>query len=391
MHYPFYFHDEHRLFRESLRAFLDREIMPYIDDWEAAGEIPRWVWKRFGDMGYFGLNLPERYGGLDLDFWYQVIFIEELSRCHSAGFAAAITAHPILALTHLAESGSPALQERYLRPGIAGEKFGGLAITEPGAGSDVAALGTRAERDGDRYVMNGSKTFITNGVLSDFLIVAAKTDPEAGAGGISLIVVDRDTPGLSAGALRKLGWQASDTAELHFDNVRVPATNRIGEENAGFLYIMERFALERLVMAVSAVAGSDHGLQYALRYMSEREAFGRPINKFQVLRHRAAQLAAEIERARAFVYHLCRAYDAKDYLVKECAMAKLLATELSDRVISEALQFLGGYGYMEEYRVARMFRDSRLGTIGGGTSEIMCEIIARMVIDEQAYEQIPGR
>jgi len=376
------FNEEHQLFRQSLRDWLEREILPHIDQWEEEREIPRWVWPAFGEMGYFGLNFPEAYGGLDLDFWYQVIFIEELSRCYSAGFAAAITAHPILALTHIAETGSDFLRERYLRPGIAGEKFGALAITEPGGGSDVAAMRTRALRRGDHYLLQGSKTFITNGLLSDFIVVAAKTNPEGGAAGLSLLVVDRDSPGLAATKLEKLGWHASDTAELHFDQVQVPAENLIGQENMGFYYIMQRFALERLVMAVSAVAGASHGLEYALQYMSERQAFGRPLNRFQELRHRIAQLSAELERAQAFNYQLCEAFNRGEYQVRECAMAKMLSTELADKVAYQCLQFLGGYGYMEEYKMARVFRDSRLGTIGGGTSEIMCEIIAKMMLDE---------
>lgn len=375
------FTEEHQLFRRSLRDWLDREMLPHIDQWEENREIPRWVWPAFGEMGYFGLNFPEAYGGLDLDFWYQVLFIEELSRCYSAGFAAAITAHPILALTHIAEAGSDFLKEKYLRPGIAGEKFGALAITEPGGGSDVAAMRSRAAQYGNHYLLRGSKTFITNGVLSDFIVVAAKTNPEAGAAGISLFVVDRDSNGLSASKLKKLGWRASDTAEIHFDEVEVPVENLIGQENMGFYYIMQRFALERLVMAVSAVAGAGHGLEYALQYMSERHAFGRPINRFQELRHRVAQLSAELERAQAFNYQLCEAFNREEYQVKECAMAKMLSTELADRVTYECLQFLGGYGYTEEYKAARMFRDSRLGTIGGGTSEIMCEIIAKMMLD----------
>lgn len=376
------FTEEHQLFRRSLRDWLDREMLPHIDQWEAEQEIPRWVWPAFGEMGYFGLNFPEAYGGMDLDFWYQVIFIEELSRCYSAGFTAALTAHPILALTHIAEAGSDFLKEKYLRPGIAGEQFGALAITEPGGGSDVAAMRSRAVRHGKHYLLRGSKTFITNGALSDFIVVAAKTDLEAGAAGISLFVVDRNSDGLSASKLEKLGWHASDTAEIHFDEVKVPVENLLGQENMGFYYIMQRFALERLVMAVSAVSGAEHGLEYALQYMSERHAFGRPINRFQELRHRVAQLSAELERARAFNYQLCEAFNRCEHRIKECAMAKLLSTELADTVAYECLQFLGGYGYTEEYKAARMFRDSRLGTIGGGTSEIMCEIIAKMVIGE---------
>ncbi len=374
--YP-YFNDEHHLFRQSLREFLNQEVKPYLDEREAAERIPREIWPKFGEMGYFGLCFPEAYGGSGLDFWYQVIFIEEVSRCNSAGFGAAITAHPILALTHIAESGSEELKTRYLKPGIAGERFGGLAITEPFAGSDVAAIRTTAVQEGDTYVINGSKTFITNGVWSDFLVVACKTKPDAGAHGISLIVVDRNTPGLSAVNLKKLGWHASDTGEIAFDQVRAPAENLIGQPHMGFYYIMQRFALERLAMAVSAVAAAEDALEYTLQYMQERQAFGRPINKFQVLRHRIAQLAAEIERSRAFNYQLAAAFNDGAYQVKECAMAKLLSTELADKVMTECLQCFGGYGYMEEYKIARMFRDSRIGTIGGGTSEIMREIIAK--------------
>jgi alkylation response protein AidB-like acyl-CoA dehydrogenase len=371
---------EPELFRESLRDFLAQEILPHIDAWETAGEIPRWVWRKFGEMGYFGLNFPEAYGGQDLDFWYQVIFIEELSRCNSAGFAAAMIAHPILALTHINASGSDFLKEKYLISGINGELFGALAITEPGAGSDVANLQTKAVKQGDYYQIDGSKTFITNGVLSDFIVTAVKTENQMGAGGISLIVVDRGTPGLSAQKLHKLGWHASDTGLIAFDEVRVPAEQLIGQAGMGFYYIMQRFALERLVMAISGVAAAEDALEYTLQYMAERQAFGRPINKFQVLRHRMAQLAAEISRAKVFNYTLAQAYNDGAYQVKECAMAKLLATQLSDKVMTECLQAFGGYGYMEDYKIARMFRDSRIGTIGGGSSEIMCEIIAKAVM-----------
>ena len=371
------FTEEHQLFRRSLRDFLDREVVPHVDEWEEAGELPRSLWRLFGEMGYFGLQCPEAYGGSDLDFGYTVVFLEEVSRCYSAGFAAAITAHPILALAHLAAAGSEHLKDRYLRPGIAGEQFGGLAITEPGTGSNVAGIATRADRRGDHYLVHGAKTFITNGVRSDFLVVAVKTDPEAGAGGISLLVIDREADGLSARPLKKLGWHASDTAELNFDGVRVPVANRIGEENAGFYYIIQRCALERLAMAVSAVAGCDHALEYTLEYMAGREAFGRPINRFQVLRHRLAQLTSEVERARQFNYLLSRAYDEGQPLIKEAAMAKLLSTQLADRVMYECLQCFGGYGYMEDYKIARMFRDSRISRIFGGSNEIMKMLIAR--------------
>lgn len=381
----YYFQEEHQLFRQSLRDFLNREVVPHIPAWEEAGELPVSIFKAFGDQGYFGLQFPEEIGGIGGDFFFSVVLLEEMQRVNSGGFAAAVGAHAFLALPHLFLSGSDDLKERYLKPGFAGEKIGCLAITEPGGGSDVASLRTSARREGDSYVVNGSKTFITNGVSSDFLIVAVRTGTDPGAGGVSLIVIDRDSPGLSASKLDKLGWRASDTGEIAFDEVRVPVSNLLGQENAGFIYIMQRFALERLILAIGGMAAADYALEVTLDYMQSREAFGRPINRFQELRHRVAQMASEIECQRQFIYHLSERYNNGDYLVKEAAMAKLLATQLSDKVIYDCLQMHGGYGFMEDYPLARMFRDSRLGTIGGGTSEIMCEIIAKTLIDQKTY------
>ena len=380
-----YFSEEHNQFRQSLRDFLQKDVVPNVDEWEKVGNPPREVWKKFGDMGYFGLRFPEKYGGLDLDFFYDVILLEELAKVNSAGTSAALGAHSYLSLAHLNNEGSEEQKQKYLVPGIAGEIFGCLAITEPGGGSDVASMRTTAVRDGDDWIINGSKTFITNGVLSDYLIISAKTEPELKSAGISMFVIDRNTNGLSATKLDKLGWRASDTAEIAFDEMRVHANALLGEENQGFYYIMQQFALERLIMAIGGVAGSEYALQCGLDYMREREAFGRPLTKFQELRHRVAQLAAEIEQQKQFVYYLCDRFTKGEYIVKEAAMAKLLATQLSDKVTFEVVQFLGGYGYMEDYQASRMFRDSRLGQIGGGTSEIMKEIIAKMAIDEIKY------
>jgi acyl-CoA dehydrogenase len=380
-----YFTEEHNQFRQSLRGFLQKEVVPFVDEWEKVGNPPRDIWKKFGDMGYFGLRFPEKYGGLSLDFFYDVILLEELAKINSAGTSAAIGAHTYLSLAHLNNEGSEEQKQKYLVPGIAGEIFGCLAISEPGGGSDVASMRTTAVKDGDDWIINGSKTFITNGVLSDYLIISAKTEPELKQAGISMFVVDRNTVGLSATKLDKLGWRASDTAEMAFADMRVPADALLGEENQGFYYIMQQFALERLIMAIGGVAGSEYALQYGLDYMREREAFGRPLTKFQELRHRIAQLAAEIEQQKQFVYYLCDRFTKGKYIVKEAAMAKLLATQLSDKVTFEVVQFLGGYGYMEDYQASRMWRDSRLGQIGGGTSEIMKEIIAKMAIDEVKY------
>lgn len=378
--YSHYFTEEHTLFRQSLRAFLQKEVIPHIDGWEEAGEVPRSIYQLFGEMGYLGLRQEEKYGGSDLDFWFTVIFNEELARVNSGGFGAAIGAHAYLALTHLKAQGTAAQKEKYIVPGILGERIGCLAITEPGGGSDVQSLRTTATKKGDYYLVNGSKTFITNGVNSDYIVAAVQTGE-----GISMLIIDRETPGVSATPLKKLGWHASDTGEIAFDNVQVPTSNLLGKENQGFLYIMQHFVLERLTMAIGGMAASGYALEVTLQYMSERTAFGRPINRFQVLRHRIAQMASEVEMNKAFIYNLCQRFEDGEYLVKEASMAKLLATQLCDKITTQCLQMFGGYGFMEEYPLARMFRDSRLGTIGGGTSEIMCEIIAKMVIDGKGY------
>ncbi|WP_051296219.1 acyl-CoA dehydrogenase family protein [Eisenibacter elegans] len=387
----YYFNEEHRLFREGVRQFLAKEVIPHVDQWEKDGRVPKELWLKFGEMGYLGLNFPEEYGGMDADFWYSVVFLEELARCFSGGLAIIPTAHQYMALPYIAKVGSEFLKDKYLRKGISGEWLSSIAITEPSAGSDAAAIKTTARREGDYYIVNGSKTFITNGVYGDFLITVVKTNPAAGSAGVSLLVIDRHAEGVSANKLNKLGWHASDTAELFFENVKVPVENLIGEEGKGFYYLMGGLQLERLAGAVAATAASDFALKYALEYMGQREAFGRTINKFQALRHRVADMAAEIESTKYFVYHACRMHSDGHYAVKEASMAKLLATELSDKTMYKALQFFGGYGFIEDYKIARMFRDSRVGTIGGGSSEIMREIIAKMVIDDVQYDSAIGK
>jgi len=381
----YYLTEEHLLFRKTLRDFLDKEVMPFVDQWEIDEQLPKELFLKFGEMGFFGLTQEEKYGGSNLDFWYDVIFIEEISKSNSGGFGASISAHPYLSMSHLKHEASDFIKQKYLPKAISGEWHGALAITEHHAGSDVAGIKTTAVKDGDEYVINGSKCFITNGVSADYIVVACKTSA-TGSSGISMILVDGNSVGLSKNNLKKLGWKASDTAELAFDNVRVPIANLLGDENKGFYYIMQRFELERLTLALGAISSSEWALEYTLKYMNERKAFGKTINKFQVLRHRIAQLSAELESVKTFTYHVCQMHNDKNYCVKEASMSKLLATELSDKVAYQCLQMFGGYGYMEEYKMARFFRDSRLGTIGGGSSEIMCEIIAKMVIDEVDYQ-----
>ncbi len=381
-----YFTEEHEHFRKSFRDFLQKEVVPHVDKWEKTGTIERFIWEKFGEMGYFGLNYPEEYGGLDLDLFYTVIFLEELQRINSGGFAAAMWAHAYLAMTHLNKEGDDRIKKEYLAPSITGEKIGCLCITEPFGGSDVAGMKSTAVKKGDKYILNGSKTFITNGVYSDYLVVAAKTSPEKGNKGMSIFVVDRDTPGISATKLDKLGWRASDTGEIAFNDVEIPAENLMGEEGQGFPYIMQHFALERLIMGINAHARTEYALEYTLEYMSERTAFGKTIDKFQALRHKIADIASEVEMAKQFNYAVAKQLDEGHYVVKEASMSKLLSTKIADEGINSCLQFLGGYGYMEEYPLARMLRDSRLGPIGGGTSEILREIIAKMIIDKKEYK-----
>jgi len=383
-----YFTEEHKLFRESIQDFLKKEVVPHIEKWEKSGTIDRFIWKKFGDMGFLGISYPEAYGGLNLDLFYAVILLEELQKINSGGFAAAIWAHMYLAMTHLNKEGNHEIKQQYLAPSISGDKIGCLCISEPFGGSDVAGMRTTAVKNGDHYIINGSKTFITNGVYSDYLVVAAKTNPELGNKGISIFVVDRDSKGLSATKLDKLGWNASDTAEIAFDNVKIPATNLLGKENAGFGYIMQHFALERLIMGINAHARAEYALEYVLEYMSQREAFGRTIDKFQALRHNIADLYTDMEICKEFNYSVAYRLNNNEYVVKESTMSKLKSTKMADEVIYQCLQFMGGYGYMENYPMARLLRDSRLGPIGGGTSEILREILARIIIDKKEYKPV---
>jgi len=383
-----YFTEEHEVFRESFKDFLQKEVVPHIDKWEKTGNIDRFIWRKFGDMGYFGLSYPEEYGGLNLDIFYMVIFLEELQKINSGGFAAAIWAHVYLAMTHVNVEGDARIKNKYLSASISGEKIGCLCITEPFGGSDVAGMRTTAIRKENSYVINGSKTFITNGVYSDYLIVAAKTDPSSKHAGMSIFIVDRDTPGISATKLDKLGWKASDTGEIAFDNVVVPTENLMGQEGKGFAYIMQHFALERLIMGINAHARAEYAVDYAIQYTSERQAFGKTLDSFQALRHKIAEMASQVEMCKEFNYSIAKRLNDGVYVVKEATMSKLISTKMADEVIYDALQLLGGYGYMEEYPMARLLRDSRLGPIGGGTSEILREIIAKIIIDKKEYKSV---
>lgn len=382
----YYFTEEHEMFRKSLKQFLDKEVAPNIIEWEKQQRIPRDIWKKMGEMGFLGLSYPEEYGGVNLDFFYDFIFCEETSKVFSGGFTITQLVVQYMSGPYILKHGSEALKKKYLPGLISGEMISSIGITEPSAGSDVLNIKTTAIKNGDHYIVNGSKTFITNAVYGDIIVTVVKTDPEAGAGGFSLLILDRNAEGVSARKLNKLGWHASDTAELNFDNVKVPVENLVGEEGQGFYYLMGGLQLERLVGGISAIAACESALEYTLQYMSERKAFGRSINKFQVLRHRMAQLTSEVEVLKQYNLHCARLQNDGVYAVKECSMAKLLSSELSDKVVTQCLQSFGGYGYMEDFHIARMFRDSRILTIGAGSSEIMREIIAKMVIDDVSYQ-----
>ena len=299
-----------------------------------------------------------------------------------------------MATNHILMAGSHALKEKYLKPSVEGKFVGSIAISEPGAGSDVAAMRCTAKREGDYYIINGSKTFITNGIYGNFVTVACKTDGDAGLAGISLIVVDQGTPGFTTNKLKKMGWKSSDTAEMFFDNVKVPVSQLVGNEGQGFFYIMESFQLERLIAGILAVAGCERAIETTLKYMHERAAFGKPISKYQTLRHTMSNLITEVEITKRFVYYCCDLFSRGIFAVKECSMAKMKATELGKTVADECLQMFGGYGYMSEYPIERGYRDARVGTIVGGTTEIMLEIISKIAIDgvnyESAYKNMKG-
>ena len=376
-----YFGEEHESFRRTVRQFLESEVAPYADEWEGARRIPREAFRRMGDLGLLGILFPEELGGTGASIFHALAFLEELPRSRMGGFVAAVSVQQFIATGAIHLHGTPEQKRRWLAPSIAGTKVGAIAISEPDAGSDVAAIRTAARRDGDSWVIDGAKTWITNGVEGDFVVVACRTDRDAGAGGLSLIVVEADAPGFSRSKLRKMGWHSSDTGELTFENVRVPLGNLVGEENEGFYLIMETFVLERLVTAATSVGSARLALEETRKYVLERHAFGKPIGKFQAIRHRLADLYAELEAATQLVYHAAWLHEKGENPVAEACMAKLLATELSKKTADECLQFFGGFGTVEEYPIERFFRDSRFGTIVAGTSEIMREVISKVAID----------
>jgi acyl-CoA dehydrogenase len=383
-----FFNEEHELFRSSVKQFVEKEILPFADQWEKDKKIPRALFQKLGEQGFLGINHEEEFGGSKADIFYTIAYLEELAKCGYAGVCAAVSVHQYMATNHLAEAGTKELKERFLRPSIEGKKVGAIAITEPFGGSDVQAIKTTAVKQGENYVINGSKTFITNGHYADFIVVACKTEQNAGINGMSLIVVEKDTPGFSSTSLNKIGWHSSDTGELAFDNVIVPQKNLVGKEGMAFFYIMESFQIERLVAAILGVGGGEICLEQTLKYMNEREVFGKQIKKFQVLRHEIVQLYTELEAGKQLTYHTAWQMQNGIVPVKECTMAKMYMTELSNKIVDKCLQMFGGYGYMEDFPIARAYRDARVGTIVGGTTQIMKEILAKIIIDDIKYKKV---
>ncbi|HYZ71064.1 MAG TPA: acyl-CoA dehydrogenase family protein [Thermoleophilaceae bacterium] len=373
----FIFTEEHEQLRDSIRAFVERELTPHAEEWEET-TFPDWVFERMGELGFLGLSYPEEYGGQGGDYYANLVLAEEMTRANSGGLAMGIAVHTDMATPPIHLFGTEEQKRDYLAPAIRGEKIACLGITEPDAGSDVSGIKTRAVRDGDEWVINGSKTYITNGHRADFIVLVTKTDPDAGYDGFTLFLVDMDSPGvIREKKLEKLGMHASDTALLAFDDVRVPDHAVLGEVGKGFYHIMWELQGERLIGAAGCVAGAQRAFDKTLEYAHERTAFGRPIGKFQVIRHKFAEMATQIESARQMVYTTAWRFQNGEYPVREISMAKLHASRVAVEVADECIQIHGGAGYMKEYGIERVWRDMRLNRIGAGTDEIMLDVIGR--------------
>jgi len=371
------FDEEHRLFRETVREFLAREVTPYHERWESDGIVPREVWKKAGEHGLLGFAVPEEFGGPGMDdFRYNVVLDEEVAAAGASGLGFGLQNDVMT--PYMVGLTTDEQKRRWLPGFVSGELITAVAMTEPGAGSDLQGVRTTAVRDGDHYVINGQKTFITNGINADLVVTVTKTDPEAGAHGVTLFAVERDMAGFERGRnLDKIGLKAQDTAELFFDNVRVPVANMIGQEGQGFIHLMQNLPQERLSIAVAAVAGAENVLARTITYTKERQAFGRPIAKLQNTRFLLAELATEVDIARVYVDRCVELLNAGELSAVDASKAKWWTSELANKVVDRCLQLHGGYGYMMEYPVAKAFLDSRIQSIYGGTTEIMKEIIGR--------------
>ncbi len=374
------FGDEHDDLRAAIRRFVETELRPHVDEWEDAGWFPNEVFTRMAELGYLGLKYPEELGGEGGDYVHDAVLTEELTGAGSGGLSAGVGAHIGIATPPIWKFGTEDQKQRFLVPAIRGERIAALGISEPGAGSDVAGLRTFARRVDGGYTVNGSKTFITNGVRADFVVTAVKTTQDGGHQGLSFLIVEKGMEGYSVSKkLDKLGWRASDTAELAFDDVFVPDENLLGEENRGFYLIMANFQWERLLMALGAVGSMSRMLDRTIAYANEREAFGRPIGKLQAIRHKIAEMGVKLEASRSLTYHALRLFADGQDAIREVTEAKLLSQRSAYEVADDALQVHGGAGYMKEYEIERAVRDTRLGPIGGGTDEIMKEILSKQL------------
>jgi len=375
---PNFFTPEHEAFRKSVRQWVERELTPHALEWDRAGIFPKDVFKKAGELGFLGINHDPKYGGSGLDYWYVTALCEELVRSHNAGVNMALLVQSQMATPIINEIGTDEQKRLFLEPALKGEKIAALGVSEPSAGSDVANLKTTARRVGDDYVINGSKMWITNGTRADFITLAVRTG-EVGYGGVSLLTFPTDVKGFSVSKkLDKVGNLSSDTAILFFEDCRVPARYLLGEENEGFYHVMTNFQGERLTAAIMATQAMQQMVDDAMKYGNERHAFGKPLIKFQVWRHKFVEHLANIEAARRLTYHAVELFEAKENPVKEISMAKLVAGDYAQKVAYDCQQFFGGMGYIEETPIARAWRDIRLITIGGGTSEIMKEIISKL-------------
>ena len=373
----FIFTDEHEQLRESIRSFVLKELRPHAEEWEET-TFPDWVFQRMGELGFLGLSYPEQYGGQGGDYYCNLVLAEEIVHSNCGGLAMGVAVHTDMATPPIHIFGTEEQKQAYLVPAIRGEKISCLGITEPDAGSDVSGIKTRAVRDGDEWVINGSKTYITNGHRADFIVLVTKTDADAGYDGFTLFIVDMDAPGvIREEKLQKLGMHASDTALLAFQDVRVPDSAVLGEVGKGFYHIMWELQGERLIGAAGATASAQAVFDKTLQYATERQAFGRPISKFQVIRHKFAEMATKIESSRQLTYTTAWRFANGEYPVREISMAKLYASRIACEVADECLQIHGGAGYMKEYGIERVWRDLRLNRIGAGTDEIMLDVIGR--------------
>ncbi|MDQ8021218.1 MAG: acyl-CoA dehydrogenase family protein [Moraxellaceae bacterium] len=378
--------EAHHQFRAQVRGFLDEHMLPFAEAWELERGMPRRAWKQFGDHGLLGLAHATEHGGSARDIFHSIVFLEELGRTGYAGVRASVSLHAYMATHYLARHATADLRAKYLGPSIRGEKIAALAITERDAGSDLSRLATTAVRDGDDYIVTGGKVFITNGANADYYVVAVRTatpDPQVRRAntGVSLLIIDARVPGVTIQRQEKLGWHAAATAELRFEQVRVPADRLIGRENSGFMYLMRGFQLERLVAAALAVGGAERSLDTTLAHVTSRQAFDGKLSSLQAIRHRLADLTTELAGARAFTYHAAWCYAEDELSVTECSMAKLLSTELACRIADASLQLQGARGYLADSDIARIYRDARAGTMAGGATEVMRDIIAQQLID----------